>query len=141
MLNKVLLIGRLTRNPEVRFFPSGTAKTSFSIAYNEKYKDKNDEWKEEPHYFDVETYGALADRLGKTLSKGYQVLIEGRLAQQRWEKDGEKRSKVVIVANRVVILSKPMGSSQMGEQLEDEEDLGIPNSEPEDLASDEDIPF
>lgn len=139
MLNKVLLIGRLTRDPEVRFFPSGTQITTFSVAYNRKYK-VNDEWKEEPHYFDIETYGALAERLGRSLSKGYQVLIEGRLAQQRWESQaGEKRSKIVIVADRVAIVSKPGGVEGKAD-LED--DMAIPNSsETEDLSSDEDIPF
>ena len=139
MLNKVLLIGRLTRDPEVRFFPSGTQITTFSVAYNRKYK-VNDEWKEEPHYFDIETYGALAERLGRSLSKGYQVLIEGRLAQQRWENQaGEKRSKIVIVADRVAIVSKPSGVEGKAD-LED--DMAIPNSsETEDLSSDEDIPF
>lgn len=139
MLNKVLLIGRLTRDPEVRFFPSGTQITTFSVAYNRKYK-VNDEWKEEPHYFDIETYGALAERLGRSLSKGYQVLIEGRLAQQRWENQaGEKRSKIVIVADRVAIVSKPGGVEGKAD-LED--DMAIPNSsETEDLSSDEDIPF
>lgn len=140
MLNRVLLIGRLTKNPEIRFFPSGTQITVFSIAYNRKYK-VNDEWKEEPHYFDVEAYGQLAERLARDLAKGYQVLVEGRLAQQRWENQaGEKRSKVVIVADRVAIVSKPMGVENKP-TLENEEDLGIPNSEPENLSSDEDIPF
>ena len=139
MLNKVLVIGRLTRDPEVRFFPSGTQITTFSVAYNRKYK-ANDEWKEEPHYFDIETYGVLAERLGRSLSKGYQVLIEGRLAQQRWENQaGEKRSKIVIVADRVAIVSKPGGVEGKAD-LED--DMAIPNSsETEDLSSDEDIPF
>lgn len=138
MLNKVLLIGRLTRDPEVRFFPSGTQITTFSIAYNRNYK-VNDEWKEETHYFDIETYGALAERLGRSLSKGYQILVEGRLAQQRWENQaGEKRSKVVVIADRVSILSKP---GMTGTKQEIEDDMAIPNNETEDLSSDEDIPF
>ncbi len=141
MLNKVLLIGRLTRDPEVRFFPSGTQITTFSIAYNRKYRTKDsNEWKEEPHYFDVETYGQLAERLARNLSKGYQVLIEGRLALQRWQNQaGENRSKVVIIADRVSIISKPMGMENKP-NLEDD-DIAIPNNEPEDLSTDDDIPF
>ncbi|RUM60041.1 MAG: single-stranded DNA-binding protein [Persephonella sp.] len=141
MLNRVLLIGRLTRDPEVRFFPSGTQKTIFSVAYNRNYKVRDsNEWKEETHYFDVETYGDLAERLGRNLSKGYQVLIEGRLAQQRWENSaGEKRSKVVIIADRVSIISKPMGMENKS-NVEDD-DIAIPNNEPEDLSTDDDIPF
>ncbi len=141
MLNKVLLIGRLTRDPEVRFFPSGTQITTFSLAYNRNYKVKDTgEWREEPHYFDIETYGQLAERLARNLSKGYQVLVEGRLAQQRWENSaGEKRSKIVIIAERVVLLSKPMGMEDKS-SLEDD-DMAIPNNETEDLTTDDDIPF
>lgn len=141
MLNKVLLIGRLTRDPEVRFFPSGTQITSFSIAFNRNYKDRTTgEWRDEPHYFDVETYGDLAEKLGRALSKGYQVLIEGRLTQQRWKNSaGENRSKVVIVADRVSIISKPMGMENKS-NLEDD-DIAIPNNEGEDLSTDDDIPF
>ena len=141
MLNKVLLIGRLTRDPEVRFFPSGTQITSFSIAFNRNYRDRTTgEWKEEAHYFDVETYGDLAERLGKNLSKGYLVLVEGRLAQQRWQTSaGEKRYKVIIVADKVSTISKPMGMESKP-NLEDD-DMSIPNNETEDLSTDDDIPF
>jgi single-strand DNA-binding protein len=134
MLNKVFLIGRLTRDPEIRFLPSGTQVTTFSIAYNRNYK-VNDEWKEETHYFDIEAYGQLAERLGKQLSKGIMILIEGRLRQGRWEtSEGEKRSKVAVVAEKVNIINKPKTDIQ-------EEDLSIPNAEPENFNTDEDIPF
>jgi single-strand DNA-binding protein len=136
MLNKVFLIGRLTRDPEIRFLPSGTPITTFSVAYNRNYK-VNDEWKEESHFFDVETYGQLAERLGKQLSKGVMVLIEGRLRQGRWETaEGEKRSKIVIVAEKVSLIAKPKAESQTPE-----EELGIPNTETENFNTDEDIPF
>jgi single-strand DNA-binding protein len=139
MLNKVFLIGRLTRDPEIRFLPSGTQVTTFSIAYNRNYK-VNDEWKEEPHYFDIEAFGQLAERLGKQLSKGVQILIEGRLRHDKWESaSGEKRSKVVIVAEKVSIISRPRSEGYSQEPVE--EDLGIPNAEPENFNSDEDIPF
>ena len=137
MLNKVFLIGRLTRDPEVRFLPSGTQVVNFSIAYNRSYK-VNDEWKEESHFFDVEAYGQLAERLGKQLSKGIMILVEGRLRQGRWETEaGEKRSKVSVVAEKVNIVSKPQTESQVSK----EEDLGIPNSSTENFNSDDDIPF
>lgn len=107
MLNKVLLIGRLTRDPEIRFLPSGSQVTSFSIAVNRSYKS-GDEWKEETYFFDIETFGTLAERLGRQLSRGFQVLIEGELRQDRWEnQNGEKRSKVKVIANKSSILSKP----------------------------------
>jgi single-strand DNA-binding protein len=111
MINKVILSGRLTANPETRALPSGMPVVVFSIAYNRKYKDKNGNWQEESHFFDIEAFGQLAERLSKQLSKGYQVLIEGSLRQDKWEKDGEKRSKVKIVADRVVVMSKPANSN------------------------------
>ncbi len=137
MLNKVFLIGRLTRDPEIRFLPSGSQITSFSIAVNRAYKTKDsDEWKEETYYIDVDTFGYLAERLGKQLSKGTQVLIEGSLRQDRWEtQTGEKRSKIKVVADKVSLLS--------GKSAPREEEIAPPEvKEPvEDFSSDEDVPF
>ncbi len=136
MLNKVFLIGRLTRDPEIRFLPSGSQITSFSIAVNRAYKTKDsDEWKEETYYIDVDTFGYLAERLGKQLSKGTQVLIEGSLRQDRWEtQTGEKRSKVKVVADKVSLLSG---------RAPKEEEITPPETKEsvEDFSSDEDVPF
>ena len=137
MLNRVMLIGRLTRDPEVRFLPSGMQVTSLSIAVSRKFKDKNGEWREETSFFDIESYGKLAERVGSQLSKGYQVIIEGELRQDRWESpSGEKRSKVKIVAERIALLGKP--SDRNAKPTSAEEDLDIPV---EDFESDEDVPF
>jgi len=137
MLNRVMLIGRLTRDPEVRFLPSGMQVTSLSIAVSRNFKDKNGEWREETSFFDIESYGKLAERLGTQLSKGYQVLIEGSLRQDRWESpSGEKRSKVKIVADRIALIAKP-GDRNI-KSTSTEEDLNIPG---EDFESDEDVPF
>lgn len=135
MLNKVLLIGRLSRNPEIRYLPSGMQVTSFTIAVNRNYKDKNGNWQEESYFFDVETFGNLAERIGNTISKGYQVLIEGSLRQDKWETNtGEKRSKIKIVADKVSLISKP--SSKQADVSQIDEDI-IES----DLESDEDVPF
>ncbi len=152
MLNKVIQIGRLTRDPEIRFLPSGSQVTSFSIAVNRNYKVGED-WREETYYFDVETFGNLAERLGKQLNKGYQILLEGQLRQDRWEtSSGEKRSKIKIVADKVSILSKPNSNSNNSnknqstignenvELVEDE----IPGISADDIAEDidnEEVPF
>jgi len=136
MLNRVMLIGRLTRDPEVRFLPSGTQATSFSVAVNRKFKDKNGEWKEEAYFFDIEAFGQVAERVG-SLGKGYQILIEGSLRQDRWESpSGEKRSKVKIVADRIALIAKP-GDRNI-KSTSPEKDLNIPG---EDFESDEDVPF
>jgi single-strand DNA-binding protein len=132
-----MLIGRLTRDPEVRFLPSGMQVTSLSIAVSRNFKDKNGEWREETSFFDIESYGKLAERLGTQLSKGYQVLIEGSLRQDRWESpSGEKRSKVKIVADRIALIAKP-GDRNI-KSASPEENLNIPG---EDFESDEDVPF
>ncbi|WP_297454723.1 single-stranded DNA-binding protein [Persephonella sp.] len=138
MLNKVFLIGRLTRDPEIRFLPSGSQVTSFSIAVNRPYR-VNNEWREETYFFDIETFGQLAERLGKQLNKGTQILVEGQLRQDRWETAaGDKRTKVKIVADRVSILSgKPV---ERPEKIEEEPELDI-STETEDFSSDEDVPF
>jgi single-strand DNA-binding protein len=132
-----MLIGRLTRDPEVRFLPSGIQITSLSIAVNRRYKDKSGEWREETSFFDVEAFGKIAERVGTQLSKGYQILIEGSLRQDRWESSsGEKRSKVKIVADRIALLGKP--GDRNTKLTSTEEDLDMPV---EDFESDEDIPF
>ncbi|WP_457635868.1 single-stranded DNA-binding protein [Persephonella sp.] len=138
MLNKVFLIGRLTRDPEIRFLPSGSQVTSFTIAVNRPYR-VNNEWKEETYFFDIESFGMLAERLGKQLNKGTQILIEGQLRQDRWETaSGEKRTKIKVVADRVNIISgKPQ---EKPVEKEEEPELDI-TTEPEDFSSDEDVPF
>ena len=107
MLNRVLLIGNLTKDPQGRFLPSGNQVTEFSIAYNRRYKIAED-WKEETHYFDIRAYGKLAESLLSGLSKGYTVVIEGRLAQGKWtDNEGKTRSRVYIVADSVRVIRKP----------------------------------
>ncbi len=139
MLNKVFLIGRLTRDPEIRFLPSGTQVTTFTLAVNRAYKTKDSsDWKEETYFFDVEAFGYLAERLGKQLNKGTQVLIEGQLRQDKWETpSGEKRSRIKIVADKVNILS----TSRAEKQAPAPEEPAIDFSDTEDFTSDEDVPF
>lgn len=136
MLNKVILIGRLSRNPEIRYLPSGMQVTSFTLAVGRNYKDRDGNWQEETYFFDIETFGNLAERIGSSISKGYQVLVEGSLRQDKWEtSSGEKRSRVKIVADRVSVISKPASARQ--EQEFNTDDTGITS----DLESDEDVPF
>jgi single-strand DNA-binding protein len=112
MINRTILMGRLTGNPEIRSLPSGMPVVTFSIAVNRKYKDKSGNWQEESYFFDIESFGQLAERIGKQFSKGDQVLIEGQLRQDKWEdKNGEKRSKVKILAERVSLVSKPANAN------------------------------
>lgn len=140
MINKVILIGRLSRNPEIRYLPSGTQITSFTIAVNRSYKDKSGNWQEESYFFDVETYGNVAERLGSSVNKGDQILLEGSLRQDKWETPtGEKRSKVKIVADRVSVISRAGSSKSTSSESEINEDSIRSDLESNNL--DEDIPF
>jgi single-strand DNA-binding protein len=131
MFNRVLLIGRLTRDPEVKDLTNSKVAI-FTIAVNRNYKDKNGEWKEESYFFDIEAFGKLAEKVKAQLGKGYKILIEGELRQDRWESEsGEKRSKVKIVAERITLISKP--GDKPGIEKVEEKDLS------EDSA--EDVPF
>jgi len=96
LLNRVIIIGRLTKDPVVRYLPSGTQVAEFVLAYNRRYM-VGEEWKEESHFFDVKAYGKLAENLGVRISKGYTVVVEGRLVQDRWtDKEGNVQSRVVV---------------------------------------------
>lgn len=107
MLNKVLLIGRLTKDPIIRHTSNGGQIVELTIAYNRRYS-VGEEWKEESHFFDVKAFGKLAQALGERLSKGYLVVVEGRLVQDKWtDRNGNSHSKVRIVAENVRIISKP----------------------------------
>lgn len=108
--NRVVLVGNLTRDVELRYTPSGTAVTDISLAVNERIK-RNDQWVEEAHFFDVTLWGRTAEVAGEYLSKGSSVLIEGRLKLDRWEQDGKKRSKIQIVGEKMQMLGSKGGSS------------------------------
>jgi len=109
-LNKVLLIGNLTRDPELKYTPQGTAVCDFSIALNEKFKGKDGSWQEKVHYIDIAAWGRTAEVCGEYLKKGRPVFVEGRLNQDRWEQDGQKRSKIRVTADRVQFLGGPQGA-------------------------------
>ncbi|MBN1868777.1 single-stranded DNA-binding protein [Candidatus Sumerlaeota bacterium] len=101
-LNKVMLIGNLTRDPELSYLPSGTALAKLGVAVNRRYKDRNGESKDDVAFIDVETWAKSAEFCAKYLKKGRRVFIEGRLRQDRWESpDGGKRNRIVVNAERV----------------------------------------
>ena len=104
-VNSVILGGNLTRDPEVRYTPSGSAVANFGLAVNRTYRSRDGDKKEEVNFFDVETWGRQAETCGEYLKKGSPVLVEGRLKQDTWEnREGQKRSKVKIRAMRVQFL-------------------------------------
>ncbi|HUC87586.1 MAG TPA: single-stranded DNA-binding protein [Candidatus Binatia bacterium] len=103
-VNQVILMGNLTRDPEVRQTPNGQSVCSFSLALNRSYKGQNDEWQEATDYIDIVAWAALGERVGQYLSKGRRCLVQGRLQSRSWEQEGQKRSKVEVVASDVTFL-------------------------------------
>ena len=111
MFNKIILVGNLTRDPEMRYTPQGTSVCNFGLAVNRKYK-QGDETKEEVTFINIVVFGKQADVCGQYLNKGSSVLVEGRLQERRWEtEEGQKRSKHEVVAQSVRFLSKKQGTS------------------------------
>ena len=108
-LNQVTLMGNLTRDPELRQTPTGQNVTSFSLALNRSYKDASGEWQEVTDYIDIVCWGPLAERVAQYLSKGRRCLVQGRLQSRSWEQDGQKRSKVEVLANDVTFLDSRGG--------------------------------
>lgn len=105
--NQVVLMGNLTRDPELRTTPNGTSVCGFSLALNRSYKSADGEWQEATDFIDIVAWGALGERVAQYLSKGRAALVSGRLQQRQWEQDGQKRSKVEVVANDVTFLGGP----------------------------------
>lgn len=120
-LNQVTLMGNLTRDPELRQTPNGQNVTSFSLALNRSYRDANGEWQEATDYIDIVCWGPLAERVAQYLSKGRRCLVQGRLQSRSWEQDGQKRSKVEVLASDVTFLDNNRGAeSEAGSEGADE---------------------
>jgi single-strand DNA-binding protein len=102
--NQVILMGNLTRDPEVRQTPNGQSVCSFSLALNRSFKGSDGNWQEATDYIDVVAWGPLGERVAQYLSKGRPCLVNGRLQSRQWEQEGQKRSKVEVVANDVTFL-------------------------------------
>ncbi len=108
-LNKVMLLGNLTRDPELRYAPNGTPVANFGLAINRRYR-QGEEWRDDVCYVDIVTFGRQAETVGEYLSKGNLAMIEGRLQWRSWEtEDGQKRSKHEVVANNVQFMPRMQG--------------------------------
>jgi single-strand DNA-binding protein len=109
-MNRVFLIGNLTRDPEVRYTPSGKAVGDLRLAVNRRYKTADGENKDETCFVNIVVWGRQAETCGEYLRKGSPLLAEGRLQYDEWEKDGQKHNRLRVVAERVQFLSGPRGS-------------------------------
>lgn len=110
-LNKAIIIGNLTRDPELKALPSGTKVVSFSVATNRRYKDKDGAWQEQADFHNIVAFGVTAENTAKYLRKGSQALVEGRIQTRSWDgTDGKKQYRTEIVADFVQFGAKPAGS-------------------------------
>ncbi|MEM1225942.1 MAG: single-stranded DNA-binding protein [Planctomycetota bacterium] len=131
--NQVTLVGNLTRDVELKYLSSGTAVADLSLAVNERRKHGSD-WVDDVHYFDCTAFARTAEVAGEYLNKGSSVLVSGRLRQERWEKDGQKRSKVSVTVDRLVMLG---GKSEVDRT----ENQPMPSGVSRDDVVAEDTPF
>ena len=126
-LNKVLLIGNLTRDPDVRMLSNGRPVCNFGLALNRNYKDAEGNRKEEVTFVDVECYGPRAEAVGRFFTKGRSIFVEGRLKLDQWEsKEGEKRSAIRVVLDNFEFVD----SKQDGQLSVDRQSLSPSNSSP-----------
>jgi len=138
-LNKVFLIGNLTRDPEVRYTPSGAAVGDIGLAVSRRYKGNDGESREETCFVNITVWGRQAETCAEYLKKGRPVMVEGRLRYEEWEKEGKKYNKLVVVAERVQFLgsreSGGGGGGQSGGSYVPEDVGGAP------AGDDENLPF
>ena len=129
-LNKVILIGNVGSDPEMRYTPSGIPVTSFRMATNRRYTTSGGETREETDWFRVSVWGKQAEVCNQFVTKGRQVYVEGRVRAQAWEgKDGQAHASLEVTANRVFLLGKPPAAAALPEEGEIEAE-NLPWEEP-----------
>jgi single-strand DNA-binding protein len=141
-INRVTLVGRLTRDPELRHLPSGQPVLQLGLAVNGRQRDDAGNWTDKPNFFDVKVFGNQAESLSQHLAKGRRVGIDGRLDWSSWETDGQKRSKVEVIAFQVQFLDSRGDGDQgsyipSGDVAADKSDFAPAGA----AAADDDIPF
>ncbi|MCY3016760.1 MAG: single-stranded DNA-binding protein [Planctomycetota bacterium] len=112
--NKVILLGNVTRDPELRYVSTGTPVTEIGLAVNSRRKGPNGDWIEETTFVDVTFWSREAEIAGEYVTKGSPIMIEGRLKLDTWEKDGKKNSKLRVVGDRLVLLGNRQGAPEGG---------------------------
>ena len=117
-INQVTITGNLTREPELRATQSGTAVLSFGIAVNDRRKNSSGQWEDVPNFFECVTFGNRATALSDILAKGMKVAVAGKLHYSSWEKDGQKHSKVDIIANEVELMQNRKPQQEQPQQYQ-----------------------
>ena len=135
-LNKVMVIGHLGRDPEMRYTPSGRPVTTFTVAVSRSWNTADGERRSETEWFNIVAWGNLAEICKQYLHKGQQVYIEGRLQTRHWEdKEGQKRTNVEVVANEMMMLGDRRDNSKGPQESDKDDELSEP------LADEDEFPF
>ena len=141
-INRVVLVGNLTRDPELRHTPSGTPVCSLRVAVNTRRKDESGQWVDKPNYFDVTAWGQQGENCAQYLAKGRPVAVDGRLEWREWEaQDGSKRQAVEIIADTVQFLGSRGDAEGGGERQFVPAGATTADADMGAAASDDDIPF
>lgn len=141
-INNVSIMGNLTREPELRSTAGGTAVLSFGIAVNDRRKNASGQWEDVPNFFECVTFGSRATALSDILTKGMKVAIAGKLRYSSWEKDGQKHSKVDIIANDVELMQNRKPQQERPQQYQQPQQTQAFDPQPPTMdVYDEDIPF
>ena len=141
-LNKIFMIGNLTRDPELRYVPSGAPVTTFGLAVNRTFMTQHGDKKDEVCFVRVVVFGKQAESCSQYLTKGRPVFIEGRLQYRAWEQDGQKRSTLDIVADRVQFLGAPVKHGSGGsEEIPEPQKETFSEEAPTDNIKPEEAPF
>lgn len=117
-INKVIIMGNMTRNPELRYTPQGTAVCDLGVALNNSYTNSDGAKVEDTCFIDVVAWGRQAETSAEYLKKGNRVIVEGSLQLDQWEKDGQKRSRIRVRADRVIFVERPVQSGNDEDQPE-----------------------
>lgn len=139
-INKVMLYGNLTRDPEIKALPNGTSVANFSIATNRKWKDKDGNQQEEVEFHNIVVFGNQANAIGQYMRKGSAMFVEGRLRTRTWEKDGVKRYATEIVAESTQFGPKSATTGNNVDQTTNDTNDGV-DADTGDSVNPEDIPF
>ena len=141
-INKAIISGNLTRDPEARQTAGGMTVLNFGVAVNERIKNKQSgECEDRPNFIDCVMFGTRAEAVSKFIGKGSKVAIEGKLRWSQWETDGQKRSKIEIVVDEIEFMSRNQEQQAYGAQPEQPQQQGAPVEQGYSVYADENLPF
>ena len=142
--SKVILMGNVTRDPEIRAFPSGSSLAGFGVGISRKYKGSDGNLVDDPTFVDIKFFGKQAEVCEKYVHKGDSIVIEGRLKLESWEKDGQKKSKLVVIGEKLHLMPKKeiKADNTSAEVVSDESIDGYePTVKPSKKKKDDEVPF